>query len=123
MTKHSLFYGWLSAALCIQNASAFVSPTSNVDIPRTCCLWSTTEESTSSSSTKNDFDSFVAPLHEIERRRNLAIISHPDSGTCVKNIKRYDGFVFADMHIILSHRSSSTELPYSLCSVQYSFPR
>ena len=97
MTKHPLFYGWLSAALCIQNASAFVSPKSNVDIPRTSCLWSTTEESTSSSSTKNDFDSFVAPLHEIERRRNLAIISHPDSGMCVC-VKRYDGFVFADAH-------------------------
>ena len=60
---------------CILNVSAFVAPSSNIN--KKCSpslpLYSTTESAIIN-------ESFTAPLDEIEKRRNLAIISHPDSG-------------------------------------------
>jgi peptide chain release factor 3 len=40
-----------------------------------------------------DFDSYQAPVEEINRRRNLAIISHPDSGktTMTEKLLLYGG--------------------------------
>jgi hypothetical protein len=29
-----------------------------------------------------DSDNYIAPVFEIDRRRNFAIISHPDAGMC-----------------------------------------
>ena len=69
-----LTYSCLSALYLLQhNASAFVAPTSHAKIPSSSSLFSTTEDAIIN-------ESYVAPLNEIERRRNLAIISHPDSG-------------------------------------------
>lgn len=49
--------------------------------------------SSSSSSSSDDTTSYIAPLAEIERRRNLAIISHPDSGktTMTEKLLLYGG--------------------------------
>ncbi len=52
--------------LFLAQAEAFAPATNNVQ--RAFSLFSTAESE------------FRAPTYEIERRRNLAIISHPDSG-------------------------------------------
>eukprot|EP00585_Thalassiosira_rotula_P002114 CAMPEP_0196147434 /NCGR_PEP_ID=MMETSP0910-20130528/25414_1 /TAXON_ID=49265 /ORGANISM="Thalassiosira rotula, Strain GSO102" /LENGTH=558 /DNA_ID=CAMNT_0041409853 /DNA_START=199 /DNA_END=1871 /DNA_ORIENTATION=+ len=105
--KHRLTYTCLSTIclLCNYNyASAFLTPTSSLQSPPRANiihnpppsrrntllpLSSTTEES--SSSIINE--SHVAPIEEIERRRNLAIISHPDSGktTMTEKLLLYGG--------------------------------
>jgi len=106
-----LTYTCLSTLCLLRNyncASAFLSPTSLLQSPpraniiinniihnpsssrrNTFQLSSTTEES--SSSIINE--SYVAPPEEIERRRNLAIISHPDSGktTMTEKLLLYGG--------------------------------
>ena len=72
---------------CILNVSAFVAPSS---IKKKCSpslpLYSTTEGTIIN-------ESFTAPLDEIEKRRNLAIISHPDSGktTMTEKLLLYGG--------------------------------
>ncbi len=55
-------------------------------------LQSTSEETTTTSSTNNGY---AAPLIEINRRRNLAIISHPDSGktTMTEKLLLYGGAI------------------------------
>lgn len=74
---------------CILNVSAFVTPSSKI-IKNKCSpslpLYSTTEGTIIN-------ESFTAPLHEIEKRRNLAIISHPDSGktTMTEKLLLYGG--------------------------------
>ncbi|KAL7529186.1 hypothetical protein ACHAXR_004594 [Thalassiosira sp. AJA248-18] len=84
--KHPLIYCCLSA-LYLHNASSFINPKSNVIVPRTS-LFSSTEEAAAINN-----ESFIAPLAEIERRRNLAIISHPDSGktTMTEKLLLYGG--------------------------------
>jgi len=49
--------------------------------------------STAEDASATNGDSYVAPLEEIERRRNLAIISHPDSGktTMTEKLLLYGG--------------------------------
>lgn len=42
-----------------------------------------TETEESLRSTEYNSESFKAPLHEIQRRRNFAIISHPDAGKTI----------------------------------------
>ena len=37
-------------------------------------------ETSSTSSSESNSESFKAPSNEIQRRRNFAIISHPDAG-------------------------------------------
>ena len=61
--------------MVIGDTSAFLAPSSHAVI-RTSSLFSTTEEAAPAIIN----ESYAAPLNEIERRRNLAIISHPDSG-------------------------------------------
>ena len=66
----------ISALLLLTgDTSAFLAPSSHAVI-RTSSLFSTTEEAAPAIIN----ESYAAPLNEIERRRNLAIISHPDSG-------------------------------------------
>jgi hypothetical protein len=102
--ERRLTYCCLSA-LCLQITSAFVAPTPYAEVPSRTLLFSTTHEAASvADESKNptaatgrmgmetdelateyekieaDFADYIAPLNEIERRRNLAIISHPDSG-------------------------------------------
>mmetsp|Transcript_40151 Transcript_40151/g.70641 ORF Transcript_40151/g.70641 Transcript_40151/m.70641 type:complete len:211 (+) Transcript_40151:134-766(+) len=91
--KHRLAYSCLSTLYLLRDASAFLSPAatqSRAIIPssRRTSLLSTTEEAASIIN-----ESFVAPLVEIERRRNLAIISHPDSGktTMTEKLLLYGG--------------------------------
>ena len=63
--------------MVIGDTSAFLAPSSHAVIAkRTSSLFSTTEEAAPAIIN----ESYAAPLNEIERRRNLAIISHPDSG-------------------------------------------
>ena len=75
---------------CILNVSAFVAPSYNINIKKKCSpslpLYSTTESAIIN-------ESFTAPLDEIEKRRNLAIISHPDSGktTMTEKLLLYGG--------------------------------
>jgi len=87
----------LSAHFCLptlfflRNASAFLAPASYAitpSTPSTSSLFSTADETAAIIN-----ESFVAPLHEIERRRNLAIISHPDSGktTMTEKLLLYGG--------------------------------
>jgi hypothetical protein len=67
----------LSVLCLFGNGSAFVAPLlqhAKVWSSIPSILLSTTDEAAI------DIESFAAPLIEIERRRNLAIISHPDSG-------------------------------------------
>ncbi|EJK52430.1 hypothetical protein THAOC_28290, partial [Thalassiosira oceanica] len=75
----------VSALALAPFASAFVSPSSRTSLPRSS-LSSTTETSTVN-------NSYSAPDEEIERRRNLAIISHPDSGktTMTEKLLLYGG--------------------------------
>ena len=72
---------------CI-DVSAFVTPSSN--IIKTCSP-SLPLHSTSEGAIINE--SYTAPLDEIEKRRNLAIISHPDSGktTMTEKLLLYGG--------------------------------
>lgn len=68
---------FLSLLCLFGNCSAFVTPLlqhAKVSSSIPSMLLSTTDEASI------DIESFAAPLIEIERRRNLAIISHPDSG-------------------------------------------
>jgi len=71
---------------CILNVSAFVTPSSNIKKCSPSRLYSTTESAIIN-------ESFTAPLDEIEKRRNLAIISHPDSGktTMTEKLLLYGG--------------------------------
>jgi len=72
---------------CILNVSAFVAPSSNIkNCSPSLPLYSTTEGAIIN-------ESFTAPLDEIEKRRNLAIISHPDSGktTMTEKLLLYGG--------------------------------
>lgn len=86
--KHPLIYCGLSAAVLLRDAAAFVAPTSRAVVPRTSHLGSTTEEAAAIIN-----ESFAAPNDEIDRRRNLAIISHPDSGktTMTEKLLLYGG--------------------------------
>ena len=78
----------LTIIQCI-NVSAFVAPSSKIIIKKcspSLPLYSTTEGAIIN-------ESFTAPLDEIEKRRNLAIISHPDSGktTMTEKLLLYGG--------------------------------
>ena len=68
---------YLSVLFLLHNVSAFLASSlrqhAKLSSSKTSIL-STTDEAAITN------ESFAAPLIEIERRRNLAIISHPDSG-------------------------------------------
>eukprot|EP00970_Alexandrium_tamarense_P011704 scaffold2566_cov125-Alexandrium_tamarense.AAC.7 len=77
--------------LLIGGTSSFHLPSSQLRRPSTT-LHSSTETTDTASS--NDYqESYSAPLTEINRRRNLAIISHPDSGktTMTEKLLLYGG--------------------------------
>jgi len=79
---------WCLLTLCLpQNASAFLSPISHATVP------SPSMTSFLSATEEKAIDTYVAPLIEINRRRNLAIISHPDSGktTMTEKLLLYGG--------------------------------
>ncbi len=68
---------FLSVLLLLHNVSAFLSSSLRQHAKLSSSIMSmlsTTDEAAIAN------ESFAAPLIEIERRRNLAIISHPDSG-------------------------------------------
>ncbi|KAL3773299.1 hypothetical protein ACHAW5_000246 [Stephanodiscus triporus] len=102
--ERRLTYCCLSA-LCLQITSAFVAPAPYFEVPSRTSRFATTHEAASVADENNnptfaqadDFadyvNEYVAPLNEIERRRNLAIISHPDSGktTMTEKLLLYGG--------------------------------
>ena len=111
--KHRLAYSCLSTLYLLRDASAFLSPArqSRAIIPssRRTSLLSTTEEAAASIIN----ESYVAPLDEIERRRNLAIISHPDSGM-------QEFTVLCHIILFLFRRPLSLHL-FSKCFLYYFF--
>ena len=72
--------------LTLQPYSSQISKSTISTIPKTQ-LWDSTGQSTTEGATT------AAPAHEIDRRRNLAIISHPDSGktTMTEKLLLYGG--------------------------------
>ena len=99
---------------CI-NVSAFVTPSSNTikKCSPSLPLYSTTESAIIN-------ESFTAPLDEIEKRRNLAIISHPDSGktTMTEKLLLYGGAlqqVGYKCMILDSSRIDVLHIPYISC--------
>eukprot|EP00527_Entomoneis_sp_CCMP2396_P003265 CAMPEP_0198143718 /NCGR_PEP_ID=MMETSP1443-20131203/9825_1 /TAXON_ID=186043 /ORGANISM="Entomoneis sp., Strain CCMP2396" /LENGTH=597 /DNA_ID=CAMNT_0043806997 /DNA_START=59 /DNA_END=1849 /DNA_ORIENTATION=+ len=82
-------YGFVLLTLLAwsKSSSAFTLGSSRISKPLTSCSSAATEDTTSSS--------FKAPQPEIDRRRNLAIISHPDSGktTMTEKLLLYGGAV------------------------------
>ena len=96
---------------CILNVSAFVTPSSKI-IKNKCSpslpLYSTTEGTIIN-------ESFTAPLDEIEKRRNLAIISHPDSGktTMTEKLLLYGGALQqVGIQVCVIHRQLMCYIPY-----------
>ena len=85
--------------LCICNnrhlgALAFLPPAPAGATSSNTRLHSTTaEETTDKDAATSSISSFAAPRKEIDRRRNLAIISHPDSGktTMTEKLLLYGG--------------------------------
>lgn len=80
----------LAFCLVFTQVASFSSPSTNACFSRSS---SSTTTTSLSSATESSVSTYKAPEPEIDRRRNLAIISHPDSGktTMTEKLLLYGG--------------------------------
>lgn len=86
---------WLFCHHNVQNVYSF-APQKSLSFHHDILSSSTTLQSTSEETTTTaSANGYAAPLIEIDRRRNLAIISHPDSGktTMTEKLLLYGGAI------------------------------
>ena len=81
LTSQSNAFFCVFVAICfLERSTSFQRSPSTIRFVRNELRASTEDLSTEPEFTSSGLESFKAPAYEIDRRRNFAIISHPDAG-------------------------------------------